>query len=80
MTNPDPSREQGLPGHVTTLITAVVVGVLIPVVSMILSVFVTGVGSTAHNIVFVGGMLVVALLLVRSFVLYRRSKAARGPS
>jgi hypothetical protein len=64
--------------YVKALITAVVVAGLIPVVLLIVSALVGGIGSTASTIVFVVSMVVVALLLVRSFLLYRQHKAGRS--
>jgi hypothetical protein len=71
MTSTGPGRTPGLPDHVRALIVAVVVAVLIPVGVLIVSALTGGIGTTANNVVYVAGVLVVGLLLVRAFLVYR---------
>lgn len=76
MTSTAPNRRPGPPPHIKAFIIAVVVAFLIPLTTIIAS-SLLDVTSTAINVIYVAGMVVVLMLLIRWYLLYRSYKAAR---
>lgn len=77
MTSPKPPRRSQMPPHVLAFVQAVAVAGLIPIAILVVSAFVE-LGAGSMNAIFVVAFLVVATLLGRALVLYRRSRPARS--
>jgi hypothetical protein len=71
------SRHSGPPKHVIALVLACAWGMIFVIARMILGA-VADVDDTWNSILFVVGVVVAALLLLRSFLLYRQFKAGRS--
>jgi hypothetical protein len=69
MTNSS-NRKSGLSRHGNALVAAVVAGGLISLVTLVVAMFVD-LSTTATNVIYVAGIFVVLLLLIRWFLLYK---------